>query len=195
MTRTTFMPMNKISYGTLAPNIVDTAQRLVGKENVSSAISLLDYPPHYERAIQHIFGRVLICSDLNIAKQVTYHPQIRTRSVTLDGDVLEPEGTLSGGARPTGGAVLLEVAKVKELTRKLACIEDELRAVLAEILEIKSIAEKWNQLKEQLDLQMHELSNAKARLSQSSHQQHQQELDELKAQIGKCRNNNFFVFI
>lgn len=179
------MPLNKISYGSLAPKTVQLAERLVGAENVASALSLLNYPPHLERAVQHVFGRILICSDLNVAKKVTFHPQIKTRSVTLDGDVVDPEGTLSGGARPAGGAVLLEMAAVKEMMSRVNDIETELRQVLAEIMQIKPAADQWNQLKERLDLQMHELNNAKARMAQSSHQQHQQELDELKAKIGE----------
>ena len=38
-------------------------------------------------------------ADGKTAKDVTFHPDIKMRSVTLEGDVYAPSGTLSGGKR------------------------------------------------------------------------------------------------
>jgi chromosome segregation ATPase len=69
----------------------------VGKENVHSALSLIEYDPQLHPAMQWVFGQTFICKDMETAKKVTFHERILKKSVTLDGDVFDPSGTLSGG--------------------------------------------------------------------------------------------------
>lgn len=59
----------------------------------------MTYPPETRPALAWVFGATLVCSSLEVAKKVTFHPRVRARTVTLDGDVFDPSGTLSGGAR------------------------------------------------------------------------------------------------
>jgi chromosome segregation ATPase len=47
--------------------------------------------------MQWVFGQIFICKDMETAKKVTFHERILKKSVTLDGDVFDPSGTLSGG--------------------------------------------------------------------------------------------------
>lgn len=105
--------------------------------------------------MKYVFGRAFICKDLNIAKQVkindnffaivekgeanfplfqvTYHPNIMCRSVTLDGDVVDPEGTLSGGAAPVGANILLELEEIRNLDEAKKAKENELHQIEKEI--------------------------------------------------------------
>lgn len=115
---------------------------------------------------------------------MTYHPKIMCRSVTLDGDVVDPQGTLSGGARPKGGAVLLEIAEIKKLLNTIQNIDLQLKSLNEQIARIQRTAQTYNQLKEQLDLQQHELNNVRQRLQSSTFQQQQTEIDELQKRIG-----------
>lgn len=59
--------------------------------------------------MDYVFGNTLICKDLNVAKTVAFHNRIMKRCVTLDGDVVDPAGTLSGGARDKGTSFLLQL--------------------------------------------------------------------------------------
>lgn len=106
-------------------------------------------------------------------------------SVTLDGDVVDPQGTLSGGSRPQGNALLMEVAEIKELREALDQVEIALQNVQQRINQVQKVAQTYNQTKEQLDLCHHELKLVKGRLAKSSFEQHQQEIDELAAKVGK----------
>jgi len=60
-------------------------------------LSLIEYDPQIHPAMQWVFGQVFICKDMETAKKVTFHPRILKKSVTLDGDVFDPSGTLAGG--------------------------------------------------------------------------------------------------
>lgn len=86
----------------------------MGKENVQPALSLLNYDKHLQPAMEYIFGNVFICKDLNVARQITFHDRIRRRCVTLEGDVTDPSGTLSGGARQKTASVLLQLVEITE---------------------------------------------------------------------------------
>ena len=57
---------------------------------------MVGYDEELEKAMAYVFGRSFICKDSDIAKKVTFDKNIRTRCVTLDGDVFEPSGTLTG---------------------------------------------------------------------------------------------------
>lgn len=70
---------------------------------------------------------------MNVAKQVTYHRSIMTRSVTLEGDIMSPDGSLSGGSRPKGGALLLDIAEINEIQKLYNTKENELHALQTDI--------------------------------------------------------------
>lgn len=181
--RVTFMPINKISGYEIPQKTVEIAQNLVGKENVQSALALIDFDCYYLPVMKYVFGSTLICRDLNIARQVTYNKNIQCRSVTLGGDVVDPQGTLSGGAPPKGINVLQELADIKRFEK---CIQErkvELNKIDQQLASIEKMAAAYRQNKEKLDMHHHELEACKQRLAKTSFQKHQDEIDSLKANI------------
>lgn len=184
--RITIIPITKISGSTIPRDRVETAQRLVGKENAIPALDLIDYHPSVRPVMEYAFGRTFICKNMTVAKQVTYNRNIMTRSITLEGDVLDPQGTLSGGARDTAIPVLLQVAEIKQLIKQLQAKKEEVNAVIAEIAKVEKVANHYINVKEQLEMQQYQLESIKKLLAQTSFQQHKQEIVDLKAKIGKC---------
>ncbi|KAL1394644.1 hypothetical protein pipiens_011800 [Culex pipiens pipiens] len=182
-TRTTMIPLNKISGRSIDMNTVRVADSLVGKGRAVTSLSCVEYDREIEPAMKFVFGGSFLAEDMNVAKQVTYHRQIMCRSVTLDGDVVDPSGTLSGGAKPKGGAVLLEVEEINQIQRALAQKEQEYQQVCAEISKLERVAARFGQLKEQLDLMQYELKTLQARLAQTKFQQAQQEIEDLKQKV------------
>lgn len=69
-TRTTMVPINKVSASSIPQSTVNFAQSLVGAENVDAAMALIAYDPSVERVMQFVFGSTLICKDIEIAKKV-----------------------------------------------------------------------------------------------------------------------------
>ncbi|XP_041782533.1 structural maintenance of chromosomes protein 2 [Anopheles merus] len=182
-TRTTMIPLNKISGRKIDPSVARFAEELVGKENVTTALSCISYDPEVDQAMQFAFGHSFIVKNLEIANKITFHPRIKTRSVTLDGDVVDPGGTLSGGARAKGNAVLLDVAEINRIQAMLQEKEAELRDISAEVSKIEKTAHRFGQLKEQHDMLNYELNNLKQRLAQTSFQQTKEEIEELNKKI------------
>lgn len=184
-TRTTIIPISKIRGSTIPPAKVKMAQDLVGAENCIPAIDLISYDPSLRTVMEYVFGRVFICTNMTIAKQVTYHRNIMVSSITLDGDQLNAEGTLSGGAATQQAPILEMVADVKEYTKRLDDKRAELRAITDQITGMRNIANQYNQLKRQLDETNYELEGIKQVLAQTSYQKHQQEIQDLRNNIGE----------
>lgn len=195
--RITIIPMSKIRGGCINARRVQLAQRLVGAENCQPAINLIKFNPELTNVMEYVFGRSFICKDMAAAKKVTYHPEIMTRSVTWDGDSLEPQGTLSGGAQSRQMPILEHVAQIKAITEQLDAKRRELRQVQEEIMQIRPMAQAFNQLKQKLDATEYELESIKKLLALTSHGLHQQEMADLRTQIGKYSdflvNFDFFL--
>lgn len=88
--------------------MIRRAKNIVGSENVDMALSLVVAEKDVQKAIDYVLGDVFVCSDMDAAKRVTFDPQIRRKSVTLDGQTFDPAGTLRGGRFYTWWARCLE---------------------------------------------------------------------------------------
>uniref|UniRef100_A0A673HWY3 Structural maintenance of chromosomes protein 2-like n=1 Tax=Sinocyclocheilus rhinocerous TaxID=307959 RepID=A0A673HWY3_9TELE len=184
--RYTIIPLNKISARTLNNNVVRTAKNLVGPDNVHTALSLVGYESELRKAMEYVFGTTLVCDTLDNAKKVAFDKGVSTKTVTLGGDVFDPQGTLTGGARAQTASVLTKLAEVKDLQDSLRTKEAELTAVESELSSLKGTVEKYRQLKQQLDLKTEEARILETKLQQSSFHKQQEELENLRKTIEEC---------
>lgn len=76
---------------------ISVAFSQVGPNNVHIALSLVEYKPELQKAMEFVFGTTFVCNNMDNAKKVAFDKRIMTRTVTLGGDVFDPHGTLSGG--------------------------------------------------------------------------------------------------
>lgn len=181
--RHTFVPMNKVIGRTIDNRIVKIAQNLVGKENAIPAIDLIEYDKDVETAMKYVFGSTFICTDLDTAKKVTFHRDIHTRSYTIDGDLMDPEGSLSGGAVQQGVPILDEAAKFNQLKKNLDEKNREIYSIKQEIAKIQQSADQYNSIKDKLENLQMQLRIAQERIQSTAFQQSQDEINELKAKV------------
>uniref|UniRef100_A0A672G3W3 Structural maintenance of chromosomes protein n=1 Tax=Salarias fasciatus TaxID=181472 RepID=A0A672G3W3_SALFA len=177
--RYTIIPLNKISAKTLNDRVVNT----VGEENVHTALSLVGYESDLRKAMEYVFGSTLVCDTLDNAKKVAFDKQVMTKTVTLGGDIFDPQGTLSGGARSQSASVLLSLQEVKEVQDSLNEKEAQLQDTERQLAGLKGTAEKYRQLRQQYELKMEEEQILQAKVQQSSFHQQQEELERLRKAI------------
>ena len=84
------------------------------------ALPLAGYPDEVAEAIAFVFNDTLIRDDAASAQAVTFARNVGVRSVTLDGDVYEPSGTMSGGAAPSGSGVLVRAQELRAAEERVA---------------------------------------------------------------------------
>ncbi|KAJ8411111.1 hypothetical protein AAFF_G00181460 [Aldrovandia affinis] len=177
--RYTIIPLNKISARTLNDNVVKTAKNLVGADNVHTALSLVGYESDLRKAMEYVFGTTLVCDTLDNAKKVTFDKRVMTKTVTLGGDVFDPQGTLTGGARAQSTSVLSKLRELKDVQDNLTAKETELRSVEKDLNGLKGTADKYRQLKQQLDMKCEEAELLQVKLQQSTYHKQEEELQTL----------------
>lgn len=82
----------------------------VGEDNVHTALSLVGYESDLRKAMEYVFGSTLVCDTLDNAKKVAFDKQVMTKTVTLGGDIFDPQGTLSGGENNKDHVFVSDVA-------------------------------------------------------------------------------------
>lgn len=85
--RATFLPLNKIRY--------KEVEEVRGEGIIGLAINLVKYDKNYEPAIRYVFGDTLVVRDLKTARKYIG----KYRMVTLDGDLIQKSGAMTGGYR------------------------------------------------------------------------------------------------
>ncbi|CAG9105406.1 unnamed protein product [Plutella xylostella] len=182
--RTTLVPLNKIHAACIDDRTVRAAQEHGGgPDNVQLALDLVTYPAHCAPALRWVLGNTLVCKDLQTAKRVTYHPSVMKRCVTLDGDVFDPSGTLSGGARAKGGSILLQLQQLRELEASLSEAEEQYRRVSEELGQSQRLADKYTAAMQRYEMSSHELSVLKQRVASTAHAHLHADIAALRAQV------------
>ncbi|KAL7270355.1 Structural maintenance of chromosomes protein 3 [Rhizina undulata] len=101
--RITFMPLNRLK------------PRLGSYPSANDAIPMLSkikFDPKYQKAFEQVFGKTIICPDLNIAAQ--YARSHGVSAITLVGDRADKKGALTGGYHDPRRSRLEAVKAVKK---------------------------------------------------------------------------------
>ncbi|PKK24939.1 structural maintenance of chromosomes 2 [Columba livia] len=184
--RYTIIPLNKILARCVGQKTVKLAQALADPGSLHLALSLVGYEPELQKAMEYVFGTTLVCDNMDIAKKVTFDKRIMTKSVTLDGDVFDPQGTLHGGASSQAVSVLSKLQEIKCVELELRTKESELEAVENELASLKNVAEKYQKLKQQWEMKSEEAELLQTKLHQSAYHKQEEELLVLKKTIADC---------
>lgn len=180
--RVTIIPLNKISSFKASAQTIATAQKIApGK--VDLALELVGYDDEVSAAMGYVFGNTLICEDAETAKRVTFDPNVRMRSITLDGDSYDPSGTLSGGSAPNSSGVLITLQKLNDLNRQLSEAQTSLGQLQHHISQEKSKLDQARKIKQDLDLKSHEIKLAEEQISGNSSSSIIQEVANMKESI------------
>ncbi|TXG70686.1 hypothetical protein EZV62_005621 [Acer yangbiense] len=167
--RVTIIPLNKIQSHTVPPRVQQAAVRLVGKENAELALSLVGYSDELKTAMEYVFGSTFVCKTTDVAKEVAFNRDTHTPSVTLDGDIFQPSGLLTGGSRRGGGDLLRQLHRLADAESNLLIHHKRLFEIESKINELLPLQKKFMDLKAQLELKLYDLSLFQGRVEQNEH--------------------------
>src|SRR5690625_1728678 len=120
--RATFLPLDIIKPRYIPENI----QKKIKSHNgfIGIASQLVKTMPQYENVINYLMGHVVIAATLKDANEMARLSERRYRIVTLEGDVVNPGGSMSGGAKQQKNSSIFTREKdLKEVTEKLKNFE------------------------------------------------------------------------
>merc|ERR1712156_175708 len=143
----TFMPLNRLHVRHLEYPQTKDAIAMVSK---------LEYEDKYDKAVRYIFGRTLICRNLEVATQLARTTGLDC--VTLDGDQVSSKGSLTGGYFNKSRS-RLEIQKTRtEKSDDIQAQEDEMRSLRLKLNEIEGDINKVVS-----EMQKTETKNSKAK--------------------------------
>jgi chromosome segregation protein len=170
--RATFLPLNKIQM----PRQNMTAALRYANGFIDYAVNLIECDSRYQVIFAFIFGNTAVFETLEKAR-----PHLgKTRIVTLEGEILESSGAMSGGSRSTrsslhfGTATETESEEIRELKARLKEIEDILAVCEPKLEEASAESERFTQQLSEIRQQHQE--------QQWHYKQTQQEIERLTKQ-------------
>lgn len=178
--RVTFMPLNRLrTRPANTPKASDTIPM----------IEKLQYDPAYESAFMHVFGKTIICPNLQVASQ--YARSHGVNAITPDGDRSDKRGALTGGFHDNRHSRL-------DAIKKLAKWRDEFESKRTRGVEIRKELEQLDQLVtkavgqlQKLEQQRYQVQNSSGPLRQELRNKrdlHMKKKDELEAKWRALRN-------
>lgn len=116
--RATFLPLNIIKPRNIYPNDLSHAQQITGYIGVAS--DLISYQDRVKNVIKNILGTVLVAENIDAATKVSAAVGRKYRVVTVDGNVVNAGGSMTGGQqRRFNTSILTRKEELEKLTQKL----------------------------------------------------------------------------
>ena len=126
--RATFLPISAIK-----PRYMDEKNLDDNFGFVDVASNLVDCDEQYRDIVENLLGRVMVVEDIDCAIAISKKYKNRYKIVTLDGQVMNPGGSMSGGSKGKGSGVFSRANLIEELKSEAQKIGDELKNVQAEL--------------------------------------------------------------
>ena len=140
--RATFLPLSTIQGKTLQESGLDTCRGFVG-----IASRLVGCDDQYRGIVENLLGRTVIASDMDAAIRMAQKYKNRFRIVTLDGQVMNAGGSMTGGSVSREAGILSRANELEKLTAKEKKLQQERQVAEAEMQEAQRLCD-------QVDFQM-----------------------------------------
>jgi chromosome segregation protein len=148
--RATFLPLNKIK----APQIGNAATMRFGRGFIDLAVNLVDCDARYEEIFAYVFSNTAVFDNLDNARsQLGKH-----RIVTLEGEILETSGAMTGGSQNNrsslhfGNAGTKESGEVEQIERRLTeiarILSDNERIIRDLAVKIKNLRQELTEIRQ-----------------------------------------------
>ena len=160
--RATFFPLTVIK-----PRFVDseTLNQIRNNFDFIAVLSdLLTYNKKYQNIIENQFGTTIISKDLDSANRLSKLIRNRYKIITLDGDVINVGGSMTGGSLNKTKSVITTKQELKYQEEKEHTLKNEIVSLKNELSEINNVISKLeeeNYLKEKEKISISELLNSK----------------------------------
>ena len=120
--RATILPLSSIRPGELRE--AGSLSREPGWVGVADQLVLFD--PQYRAVFSNLLGRVAVMEDLDAAIAAARRFGYRFRIVTLDGQVLNPGGSMTGGSASRSAGILSRANELERLNAQSAGLREQL---------------------------------------------------------------------
>ncbi len=130
--RCTFLPLNAIQPQEFKEKGVDKEPGFVGMGD-----ALIECEKKYQKVFASLLGRTVVAEDLDAAIAMARKYGHRLKIVTLDGQVLNPGGAMTGGSASKAAGILSRQGELERLREQEAGLNEKLSAAGKELEEAR----------------------------------------------------------
>ena len=130
--RATFLPLSGIQGRSLQENGLESCRGFVG-----IASGLVECDGQYRGIVENLLGRTVIAEDMDAAIAMSRKYNSRFKIVTLDGQVMNPGGSMTGGSVNKEAGILSRANELEKLTAQEKKLQLEKSAAEAELQEAR----------------------------------------------------------
>ena len=123
--RATFLPLTAIKSRNLDEKDLDDCY---GYVNIASELVSTD--KQYRDVIENLLGKTVVCEDMDSAIQMAKKYKNRFKIVTLDGQVINAGGSMTGGSKAQGVGMLSRGNEIEKLTASVKDLEEKKETLL-----------------------------------------------------------------
>ncbi|HSZ82708.1 MAG TPA: AAA family ATPase, partial [Polyangia bacterium] len=159
-------------------------------------LDLIGYDRQYDRIAAYLLGDVVVVENLKRALELWRETQTTKTIVTLDGEVIDPQGVVTGGARESAVAGVLEQKReIRELEEVVAKLETDTQEALGRHVgkkqELATVTEDLERLATELRADELELFGQQKDLDRATEELRRFEARraQLEAQAGDLRRS------
>lgn len=121
--RATFLPLTSVRGRT----IPESEAILKEKEVIGLASTLVTVEERFQELANSLLGRIVVIDTIEHAIQIAKKYHYSYRIVTLEGELLNPGGSLSGGAYRNSSNLLSRRREITELEHKIRVLQDNIQ--------------------------------------------------------------------
>ena len=118
--RATFLPIS-----TIRGNALDNKELNSDSGFEGIALNLIEFDNIYNGIYTNLLGRVAIAEDLNSAIRIAKKHGYGFKIVTLDGQIINAGGSMTGGSAASGAGVLTRANELKQIAGRIETIKSD----------------------------------------------------------------------
>lgn len=123
--RATFLPLTTIKPRHINHNALQSAEAVAGFVGVGS--DLIDYEQQVSQIIENLLGNTLIAEDLKSANKIAKAVNYRYRVVSLDGNMMNAGGSMTGGGSKSNNShIFTQKKELEDLRERQNVLEEKL---------------------------------------------------------------------
>ena len=135
--RATFLPLSVIRGKNLSENGLESCGGFIG-----IASELVTFEEKYRGIVENLLGRIVIVRDIDNAINMAKRYGNRFKIVTLDGQVVNPGGSMTGGSVSREAGILSRANELEKLTQREEKLSGELRTLEEQYTEARRLSDE-----------------------------------------------------
>ena len=135
--RATFLPIKTIEGRSLNENGLENCRGFIG-----IASGLVNCKDTYRNIVENLLGRTVIVQDIDTAIAMANKYKNRFKIVTLDGQVMNPGGSMTGGSVNKEAGILSRANELEKLAAQEKKLQEEKNATETELTEARRLVDQ-----------------------------------------------------